>query len=591
MKTKSIITFEQLYAWAGLYDSDEYGREDSDEGSESVTKLLYEEKYDIYQYIKEMQQKQDNIYLNWKSVWLDTVIRKNMFEVSNMLVLKGKKVHTPNSLKKDKIIDSGQYSDWKAYIKDTEVERALGIEQSEYQISGIKELMEYPKIVLLLIGQIFPKEDWDEIDDTMSEEMYFLIEKILSHLNDKKIELSKKEINRITRKLGGSLYSEEDQLAYLEGCNKVSQTGEKDNKIKVSDKKEIAKEVFRQCKLLKEKNFITETSGRSKVKKKNNKMKQLQVSAFFVPVLVTMCRYYKESPFLLDNPIWKNIEHKKFLIDIEGDDETKERISENYSELLNYISYDDHAEIFSEDRIYIRYRTFLDLMIFNIYKLKNYNKKGNLKLEDIHFLQYCMVEDLMGFKFVEDISSEIKKQLDCLGVHVDEMYLRSNHSELGSLVRNIYECNGLLSRVDLGKQAVKRYFEYYSDNLKPYRIKSRLLKSIDQNVVKFTSLEALFLGEQENIVKQREENDWKTMKEALAIYLEEEKKIRRQTADMSYGEFSESKDSEHIAGRPAEKIKELVEKEEKDCGLLAIESFVVCYTILKEHDTNVRFRE
>lgn len=354
MKTKSIITFEQLYAWAGLYDSDEYGREDSDEGSEAVTKLLYQGKYDIYQYIEEMKQMQDNIYLNWKSVWLDTVIRKNMFKASNMLVLKGKKVHTPNSLKKDKIIDSGQYSDWKAYIKDTEVERALGIEQSEYQISGIKELMEYPQIVLLLIGQIFPKEDWDEIGSTMSEEMYFLIEKILSHLNDKKIELSKKEINRITRKLGGSLYPEEDQLAYLEGCNKVSLTGEKDNKIKVCDKKEIVKEVFRQCKILKEKNFITETSGRSKIKKKNNKMKQLQVSAFFVPLLVTMCRYYKESPFLLDNPIWKNIEHEKFKLDVESDDETKERISENFSELLNYISYADNAEVFSEDRIYIR---------------------------------------------------------------------------------------------------------------------------------------------------------------------------------------------------------------------------------------------
>lgn len=588
MDTKSIIMFEKLSAWAGLYDSSE----DIDEDSELVTKLLYQEKYDIYQHIEEMNQKQDNIYLNWKSVWLDTVIRKNMFKVSNILVLKGKKVHTPNSLKKDKIIDSGQYSDWKAYIKDTEVERAFGIEKSEYQISGIKELMEYPKIVLLLIGQIFPKEDWDEIDKIMSEEMYFLIKKILSHLNDKKIELSKKEINRITRELGGSLYPEEYQLAYLEGGNKVSPR-EKDNKIKVGDKKEIAKEVFRQCKILKEKNFITETSGRSKIKKKNNKMKQLQVSAFFVPLLVTMCRYYKESPFLLNNPIWKNIEHEKFKLDVESDDETKERISENYSELLNYISYADNAEVFSEDRIYIRYRTFLDLMIFNIYKLKNYNKKGNLKLEDIHFLQYCMVEDLMGFKFVEEISYEIKKQLDCFGGHVDEMYLSRNHSELGNLLRNIYECNGLLSRVDLGKQAVKRYFEYYSDNLKPYRIKSKLLKSIDQSFVKFDSLEALFLGEQESVIKEQEENDWKTMKEALAIYLGEEKEIRRQTADMSYGELSGSKDSEHIAGRPAEKIKEFVEKKvkEKDCGLLAIESFVVCYVILKDHDTNVRLRE
>lgn len=322
-------------------------------------------------------------------------------------------------------------------------------------------------------------------------------------------------------------------------------------------------------------------------------MKQLQVSAFFVPLLVTMCRYYKESPFLLDNPIWKNIEHEKFKLDVESDDETKERISENYSELLNYISYADNAEVFSEDRIYIRYRTFLDLMIFNIYKLKNYNKKGNLKLEDIHFLQYCMVEDLMGFKFVEEISYEIKKQLDCFGGHVDEMYLSRNHRELGSLLQNIYECNGLLSRVDLGKQAVKRYFEYYSDNLKPYRIKSKLLKSINQSFVKFASLEALFLGEQESVIKEQEENDWKTLKEALAIYLGEEKEIRRQTADMSYGELSGSKDSEHIAGRPAEKIKEFVEKEvkEKDCGLLAIESFVVCYVILKDHDTNVRLRE
>lgn len=575
---------------ASIEEYDE-AKEEKDDDCESVTKFLYQEKYDLYEYVENISKIQNEVRLNWKNIRLDVVIRRNILDTSYSLKLNGEKTYTPSSLKKNKIIASGQYSDWKAYIKDSEVENALDIKPSTYQLSGIRELMKYPKIVLLLINQIFPKEDWDEFDTTMSNQMFFLIRKVLCQLNEKNIELSKTQINQITNGLvAKKLYPNEGYPDWL-SPKRLEQLSEE--KITKSEKKNIAKEVLKECEILKETGFITETIGKSEIKKENNKMGKLQVSALLAPILATMCGYYRENPFSDDNTVWKNSEHKKFILNIEeNDDETKRNISDIYSDLLNYKSYADDEKIMAKE-IYIKYRTFLALMIFNIYKIKDYNDKKEESIEKIHFLQYVVVEDLMAFKFVTEISDQIKKRLDKLGINDDEEYLKKNHRVLINLLREAYKCNGILSRTELGKSIVAKYFEYFTNKMPLDEIKQKLKKSIRLNCKKYIALEALYAAEQGEASVKRKKFDWKNIKKCLEVYISEEKKIREVTIDKTYEEVNSGRYEEQFVGRAMEKIKKMVEEdiEKEDNGLLSIKKFMVCNVVMRSYSTNIQLNE
>lgn len=584
----SIDYMDRLNASVEEYDE---AKEEKDDDCESVTKFLYQEKYDLYEYVVNISKIQNEVRLNWNNIKLDVVIRRNILDISYSLKLNGKKTYTPYSLKKSKIIASGQYSDWKAYIKDSEVENALDIKPSTYQLSGIRELMKYPKIVLLLINQIFSKET----DTIMSNQMFFLVSKVLRQLNDRNIELSKTQINQITNELvAKKLYPNEEYLDWL-SPKRLKQSSEEKSEVQeiTESEKNITKEVLKECKILEETGFITETIGKSESKKENNKMGKLQVSAFLAPILATMCGYYRENPFSDDNTVWKNSEHKKFILNIEeNDDETKRNISDTYSDLLNYKSYVDNEEIMPEE-IYIKYRTFLALMIFNIYKIKNYNDKKELSIEKIHFLQYVVVEDLMAFKFVTEISDQIKKRLDKLGINADEEYLKENHRVLINLLQEVYRCNGILSRTELGKSTVAKYFEYFTNEIPLDEIKQKLKKSIRLNCKKYITLEALYAAEQGEASTKRKKIDWKNIKKCLEVYISEEKKIREVTIDKTYEAVNSGRCEEQFVGRAMEKIKEMVEKDIKkeDNGLLSIKKFMVCNVVMKNYSTNIQLNE
>lgn len=58
---------------ASIEEYDE-AKEEKDDDCESVTKFLYQEKYDLYEYVENISKIQNEVRLNWKNIRLDVVI-------------------------------------------------------------------------------------------------------------------------------------------------------------------------------------------------------------------------------------------------------------------------------------------------------------------------------------------------------------------------------------------------------------------------------------------------------------------------------------------------------------------------------------
>lgn len=209
------------------------------------------------------------------------------------------------------------------------------------------------------------------------------------------------------------------------------------------------------------------------------------------------------------------------------------------------------------------------------------------------FTDSGLVEDLMAFKFVTEISDQIKKRLDKLGINADEEYLKKNHRVLINLLREAYKCNGILSRTELGKSIVAKYFEYFTNKMPLDEIKQKLKKSIRLNCKKYITLEALYAAEQGEASVKRKKIDWKNIKKCLEVYISEEKKICEVTIDKTYEEVNSGRCEEQFVGRAMEKIKEMVEEdiEKEGNGLLSIKKSMVCNVVMRSYSTNIQLNE
>lgn len=191
---------------------------------------------------------------------------------------------------------------------------------------------------------------------------------------------------------------------------------------------------------------------------------------------------------------------------------------------------------------------------------------------DKKIIHYYLVEKIMAMQLF-DIETDIILNF----VEGDLKAFKQKHSDLGSILKKIYEFRGCFSRIELAKCVLKEYFEVYRDKndeeLNVADIKNRIEHTDVVDEIRerlyieeflFEKGDEIYIGNYINKAGEEERVNSEIIKDKLTDYYRYEENIRLDNVNLK----------KHIK---ADKIKEIVSSQlqEKGKDWITIKKWVI----------------
>lgn len=161
---------------------------------------------------------------------------------------------------------------------------------------------------------------------------------------------------------------------------------------------------------------------------------------------------------------------------------------------------------------------------------------------DNKYVNYYLVEKMMGMQLFNVETEIILHYLES-----DLTNFKKKHSELGKLLKAIYEFRGCLSRITLSQSVLTEYFTTYKErgNVDIYDIKKRIehTDAVDKirerlYIEDFTDEQEIFLGQYENMQEHKEGPNLEMLRNRLKDYYNYEEIIKEDNKELAGLKFS-----------------------------------------------------
>lgn len=397
--------------------------------------------------------------LNEESFFLDVFCRMRRNELNNTTKLRNVKSRmrncSPNQLHNKGLIRGGNFSGWKAVIPDGLFAEAICIRQREFELRGIDSVLNHTITALIVVNhainvnRIAKKNGYQKAEIYEPEEedgIWIIADKIMQAYEKEEMQsnLSNLEKGIIIRALldSGSLFFQRSGVSIL-GESLYPKNNE--------NVEEIKKRLSRSMRSLKKKGII----GR-KVKIENSKNNisenTVQFKPFLAPIIAGICESYGKNPFLVKKAMWSRQISINELCIPGMDSATERTLSRDCGVLLHYGEYVDSVGNMARDLQYYEYEALFNILLYKIREFRDIIHPNQ------NIMQYYLLEELMGFQFVQEVATHLYSYTDMLAEHYPA-YLSKSMPCLAWLLGSVYLYFGVFARIEVAKFAIDKYFQ------------------------------------------------------------------------------------------------------------------------------------
>lgn len=418
--------------------------------------VIYEKnfKYDDCQFLEP----DELFFVDLNILELDCFCKKRIMYYknnTNYIDKKSKKYSylSPYKLRGEGFIKSGRYSDWKAFVLESFMADAMGLDRRRYILKNVDRLLEHTAFVLLLLNRCIKI-----CKVTKSIFIWDCVEKALNAYkkNVCTVELTKEDKGRITEILVGKAIYDYKMKYTKDDYDEEGVLKDKWEMLSINQKEKIKN---LECEL----NDAVERISLKQEEKStfddqfqniNVDDRHIYFAVYLAPIAAAICQHYEENPFLRTKTIWTSQIDRQNVYWKEGGKDFKTLVND-YSIFIAYLDYLENIEDIVVDDIFVeRYEIFCNLMLNKI-------REKNKLAEDERYVQYYVVEQMLGMQFISEITKVIKEKIQ--NGRVIEI-LNTNYLELGEIISCLYRCKGVLSKIGFAKRVLERYFEKIEKN-------------------------------------------------------------------------------------------------------------------------------